>query len=103
MECLALMVLFLVVFVLLPLGRMLFGTGPNNWRRLVRLDLAALIVFITGVAVALAIVRGMDWPSALCLLTFVLPTAIAFVWLGRFLLEDLSRNRTKSLRGPREP
>jgi hypothetical protein len=87
---------FLVLAIAIPLARMLFRkNSPNHWRRLLRLDLAALIVITTGVAMALAIVRGADLASALCVLTLVLPMSLAFAWLARYAIEDLSARRAR--------
>jgi hypothetical protein len=69
---------------------MLFGRGPNNWRRLMRLDLAALLVLTAGVALAFAIVRGLDPLEAAWILVLALPAMIAFAWLGRYALEELA-------------
>jgi hypothetical protein len=94
MEC-VLVLAFIVFAVAVPLARMLFRKGPNHWRRLLRLDLAALLVITTGVAGAFAMVRGADLGSALCALTFILPMSLAFAWLGRYVLEDLAAGRRR--------
>jgi hypothetical protein len=85
----------LVIAVAVLSVRMLFGKGPNNWRRLIRLDLAALLVILTGVAGALAVVRGADLGSALCVLTIVLPMSLAFAWLARYVIEDVAAWRIR--------
>ena len=90
-----LVLLFIVMTIVIPMAQMLFGKGPNNWRRLLRLDLAALLVIVAGFAGALAIVRWFDLASALCLLTIVLPMSLCFAWLARNVLEDFASGRRK--------
>jgi hypothetical protein len=89
MECLAALAI-IVLLVLVPLARMLFGKGPNNLRRLMRLDIAAFLVLTAGVALALAIARVEQSYGMACILVLVLPFALAFAWLGRYLLEDVA-------------
>ena len=94
MELLALFLVFIVLAFGIPMYRMLFGKGANNWRRLLKVDLAALLVITAGCAAALAIVRRLDLASALCVLTVVLPFCLCFAWLTRYVLEDtLSKRR----------
>jgi hypothetical protein len=94
MECLALVVVFIVMTIGIPMYRMLTGKGANNWRRLVRVDLAALLVITAGCAAALAIVRWFELGEAICMLTVVLPLMLCFAWLARYVIEDtLSRRR----------
>jgi hypothetical protein len=86
------LILLLLLIALLPvvgIGRMLFGRGANSWRRLVRPDIAALLVLTAGVAVAFALVRGLNPLEASCILVVALPAMIAFAWLGRYFLEDM--------------
>jgi hypothetical protein len=100
MECL-LVTAFLIFVIAIPFARMLFRrNSPNHWRKLLRLDLAALIVIVTGVAGALAIVRGADLVSAICVLTIVLPMSLAFAWLARYVIEDFAaRGARRTNRG----
>jgi len=76
------------ILVLIPLWRMLFGRGPNNIRRLLRLDLAALLVLTAGVALAFALVRSLPPLEAACILVVALPAMIALAWLGRYMIEE---------------
>lgn len=89
MECIAILA-FLLLTIVVPFGRMLFGSGPNNWRKLIRFDLATIFLMLSGIGVALAIVRGVDPISAVFALILVLPLSLAFVWLGRYVFEDLT-------------
>jgi hypothetical protein len=89
MECLAILA-FLLLAIVVPFTKMLFGSGPNNWRKLIRFDLATIFLMLSGIGVALAIVRGVDPISALFALILVLPLSLAFVWLGRYVFEDLT-------------
>ena len=98
MECIGLVIVFIVMTIVIPFAQMLFGKGPNSWRRLLRLDLAALLVIVAGFAGALAIVRWLDLASALCLLTIVLPLSLSFAWLCRYVLEDVTSGRRKRTR-----
>jgi hypothetical protein len=86
---LLLLLLLIAILPLVGLWRMLFGRGPNSWQRLIRLDLAALLVLTAGVALALAIVRRLNPWEAACILVLALPAMIAFAWLGRYALEEL--------------
>ena len=56
---LLLLLLLIAILPLVGLARMLFGRGPNSWRRLIRLDIAAFLVLTAGVALAFAFVRGL--------------------------------------------
>lgn len=96
MECLILLPLVLLAWFAIQFGQILFRKGPNHWRNLLRVDLAAMLVLITGVAGALALVRGLDPWAATCVLTLALPAAIAFAWMGRYLIEDLARSRRRA-------
>ena len=100
MECILSVIVVAVLFVLVPLLQMLFGPGPNNIRKLVRLDLAAFLVLTAGVALSLAIVRFMEAREAACVLVIALPTTIALAWLGRYYIEDtvLSFRRKRQAR-----
>ena len=86
---LLLLVLLIALLPLVGFGQMLFGPGPNSWRRLIRLDLAALLVLTAGVALAFAIVRQLSPWEAACILVLAVPAMIAFAWLGRYALEEL--------------
>ncbi|MDX1945039.1 MAG: hypothetical protein SFU86_06500 [Pirellulaceae bacterium] len=96
MELFILLPLVLLAWIAIQFGQMLFRRGPNHWRNLLRVDLAAMLVLITGVAGALALVRSLDPWAAACVLTLALPAAIAFAWMGRYLLEDLARSRRRA-------
>ena len=87
MDALCLLVV-LGILVLIPLWQMLFGRGPNNIRRLVRLDLAAFLVLTAGAALALAIVRNFPPVEAVCILVVALPAMIALAWLARYMIEE---------------
>jgi hypothetical protein len=89
MECLALLAI-VVLACLWPLLQMLFGKGPNSLRRLIRPDLAAFFVLTAGIAFAMALVRTESSGTALCLLAFVLPFALALAWLGRVFVEEIA-------------
>jgi hypothetical protein len=89
MECLAILA-FLLLAIVVPFAKMLFGSGPNNWRKLIRFDLATIFLMVTGVGLALAVVRGVDPVSAVFALILVLPLSLAFVWLGRYVFEDMT-------------
>ena len=100
------------ILVLVPLFRMLFGRGPNNIRKLVRLDLAAFLVLTAGVALAFAIVRNVPPFEAACILVVALPAMIALAWLGRYMIEEFvlgwrrrreERERTANLDFLKEP
>jgi hypothetical protein len=86
---LLLLLLLIALVSLVGFGQMLFGRGPNSWRRLIRLDLAALLVLTAGVALAFAIVRQLNPWEAACILVLAVPAMIAFAWLGRYALEEL--------------
>ncbi len=86
---LLLLLLLIALVPLMGLWQMLFGRGPNSWRRLIRLDLAALVVFTAGVALAFAIVRQLNPWEAACILVIALPAMVAFAWFGRYALEEL--------------
>src|SRR5438045_9530272 len=90
MEC-ALVLLMLVSLVcLLPLFRMLLGTGPNGFRRLVRLDLGAFFVMTAGVALALGVTSAITWRegrlAAGIVLLVLLRAGLAASRFGRFLV-----------------
>lgn len=89
MECILVTLVVIVFVVLIPVARMLFGRGPNNIRRLVRLDLAAFLVLTAGVALALGIVRTFKPLEAACVLVIALPAMIAFAWLARYAIEEI--------------
>lgn len=89
MECIAIMA-FLLLVAVAPLVRMLFGSGPNNWRKLLRFDLATIFLMVSGVGLALAIVRRVDLVTAIFAMLLVLPLSLAFVWLGRYVFEDMT-------------
>lgn len=89
MEVLLLLIV-LGTLTLVPLARMLFGRGPNNIRKLLRLDLAALMVLTAGVAFAFALVRSLNPLEAACILAFALPATIALAWLGRYMIEEFA-------------
>ena len=86
---LLLLVLLIALLPLVGFWQMLFGRGPNSWRRLIRLDLAALLVLTAGVALAFAIVRQLNPWEAACILVLAVPAMVAFAWLGRYALEEL--------------
>jgi hypothetical protein len=90
MEC----VLFLIVLLaILPLLSMLLGRGPNNLRRLLRLDLAAFFVLTAGIALAFGVTRAIAWDDgravAALILVLVLPMTLATAWFARFVIEEL--------------
>jgi hypothetical protein len=89
MECM-LALLLLAALPAIPLARMLFGKGPNSFRRLVRPDIAAFLVLTAGCAAAFAVARVEQGAGWLCILVLALPFALSLAWLGRYFLEDLS-------------
>lgn len=100
MECCFLITIGLLLVLVVPLLKMLFGKGPNNIRKLLQPDIAAFMVLTAGVALAFAIARFETSPStAACLLVIVLPMAIAAAWFGRYAIEEMSElfgNRRKT-------
>ena len=87
MACFGVLILLLLAFV--PLAQMLLGNGPNSFRKLLRLDIAAFFVITAGFAGAFAVARW-DLGVGLILLPITLPMALVLAWLGRYVLEDIS-------------
>jgi hypothetical protein len=91
MECCFLITIGLLLVVIVPLVKMLFGKGPSNIRKLLQPDIAAFMVLTAGIALAFAIARLETSPTtAACLLAIVLPMAIAIAWFGRYAIEEFS-------------
>jgi len=90
MACIGLLIL--VILALVPLAQMLLGNGPNGFRKLLRLDIAAFFVITSGFAGALAVARLEQSQGWICVMVWILPMALALAWFLRYVTEDIAIN-----------